>query len=96
MTRYACNFVPMYKSYIETKHENRDRLGPSEMGYAGYLLTRPRTDCLKFLSRFVKRRVFYGILINILVCGNYISYYVWSTYILIHHSSSTKVLKLWT
>ena len=32
MTRYACNFVPMYKSYIETKHENRDRLGPSEMG----------------------------------------------------------------
>ena len=32
----------MYKIYIETKHENRDRLGPSEMGYAGYLLTRPR------------------------------------------------------
>ena len=31
MTQYACNFVPMYKSYIETKHENRDRLGPSEM-----------------------------------------------------------------
>ena len=23
----------MYKTYIETKHENRDRLGPSEMGY---------------------------------------------------------------
>ena len=21
MTRYVCNFVPMYKSYIETKHE---------------------------------------------------------------------------
>ena len=21
----------MYKTYIETKHENRDRLGPSEM-----------------------------------------------------------------
>ena len=42
MTRYACNFVPMYKSYIETKHENRDRLGQSEMGLAGYLLTHPR------------------------------------------------------
>ena len=26
------NFVPMYKTYIETKHENRDRLDPSEMG----------------------------------------------------------------
>ena len=23
---------PMYKTYIERKHENRDRLGPSEMG----------------------------------------------------------------
>ena len=23
----------MYKTYIETKHENRDCLGPSEMGY---------------------------------------------------------------
>ena len=44
MTRYVCNFVPMYKTYIETKHENRDRLCPSEMGYAGYLLTRPRTN----------------------------------------------------
>ena len=32
----------MYKTYIETKHENRDRLGPSEMGSAGYLLTHPR------------------------------------------------------
>ena len=31
----------MYKSYIERKHENRDRLGSSEMGLAGYLL-RPR------------------------------------------------------
>ena len=31
----------MYKTYFETKHENRDRLGPSEMGQAGYLLTRP-------------------------------------------------------
>ena len=29
MTRYVCNFVPMYKTYIETKHENRDRLGLS-------------------------------------------------------------------
>ena len=36
-----CNFVLMYKTYIETKHENRDHLGPSEMGQAGYLLTRP-------------------------------------------------------
>ena len=34
----------MCKSYIETKHENRDRLGPSEMGYAGYLLTRARNN----------------------------------------------------
>ena len=33
----------MYKTYIETKHENCDRLGPSEMGQAGYLLTRPRS-----------------------------------------------------
>ena len=32
MTRYVYNFVPMYKTYIETKHENHDRLGPSEMG----------------------------------------------------------------
>ena len=47
MIRYACNFVPMYKTYIETKHENRDRLGPSEMGKAGYLLTRPRTTYLE-------------------------------------------------
>ena len=29
-----------------------------------------------------KRRVFYGILMNILVCGNYVNYYVWSSYIL--------------
>ena len=43
MTRYVCNFVPTYKTYIETKHENRDRLGPSKMGWAGYLLRRPRT-----------------------------------------------------
>ena len=27
MTRYACNFVPRYKTCIETRHENRDRLG---------------------------------------------------------------------
>ena len=33
----------MYKTYIETKHENRDRLDSSEMGKAGYLLTRPRS-----------------------------------------------------
>ena len=26
MTRYVCNFVLMYIIYIETKHENRDRL----------------------------------------------------------------------
>ena len=31
----------MYKTYIETKHENCDRLGPLEMGLASYLLTRP-------------------------------------------------------
>ena len=40
----------MYKSYIETKHENRDRLGPSEMGYAGYLLTRPRNSNIALLT----------------------------------------------
>ena len=34
----------MYKSYIETKHENRNHLGLSEMGKAGYLLTRPRIN----------------------------------------------------
>ena len=38
----VCNFAPMYKTYIETKHENPDRLSPSEMGQADYLLTRPR------------------------------------------------------
>ena len=43
MTLYACNFVPMYKTYIETKHENCDHLGASEMGQAGYLLTRPHS-----------------------------------------------------
>ena len=32
----------MYKTYIETKHENRDHLSPSEISYAGYLLTHPR------------------------------------------------------
>ena len=32
MTPYVWNFVPMYKTDIETKHENRDSLGPSEMG----------------------------------------------------------------
>ena len=50
MTRYVCNFVPMYKTYIETKHENRDRLGSSEMGQAGYLLTRPRSTANKFYN----------------------------------------------
>ena len=34
----------MYKTYIEIKHENRDCLRPSEMGQAGYLLTRPRMN----------------------------------------------------
>ena len=29
----------MYKTCTETRYENRDRLGPSEMGQAGYLLT---------------------------------------------------------
>ena len=42
LNRYACNFVPKYKTCIETRHENRDRLGPSEMGQADYLLTLPR------------------------------------------------------
>ena len=42
MTQYACNFVPRYKTCIETWHENRDRLGQSEMRMAGYLLTHPR------------------------------------------------------
>ena len=32
----------MYKTYIETKHENHDRLGLSEISLAGYLLTHPR------------------------------------------------------
>ena len=27
---------------IETRYEHRDCLGPLEMGYAGYLLTRPK------------------------------------------------------
>ena len=34
-----------------------------------------------FLSRFVKWHVFYGILMNTLVCGNYVNYYAWSSYI---------------
>ena len=54
------------------------------------------TDCLKFLSRIVKRCVIYEISINILVWGNYVKYYVWSSFILTKCSSSTKVLKLWT
>ena len=44
MTRYAYNFVPRYKTCIETRHENRDSLSQSERGWAGYLLTRPRTN----------------------------------------------------
>ena len=40
----------MNKTYIETKHENRDRLGPSEMGQAGYLLTRPHKTLTKNFS----------------------------------------------
>ena len=31
---------------------------------------------------------------NILVWGNYVSYYVWSSYILTQYSLSTKVLKI--
>ena len=50
MTRYACNFVPMYKSHIKTKHENRDRLGPSKMGQAGYLLIHPRIATRKRIN----------------------------------------------
>ena len=31
---------------------------------------------------------------NILVCGNYVNYYVWSSYILTQYSSPTMFLKL--
>ena len=41
MTEEACYFVSMYKTSIDTKYENRDHLGPSEMGLADYLLTHP-------------------------------------------------------
>ena len=51
---------------------------------------------LKFVSLFGKMRVFYEILINILVCGNYARYYVWPSYILTKYCPSAKVLKLWT
>ena len=34
----------MYKSYIETKQENCDHRGPSEIGQADYLLTRPHNS----------------------------------------------------
>ena len=44
---------------------------------------------------FVKRRALYGIVMNIFVYGNYVSYYVWSPYILTQYSSLTKFLKLW-
>ena len=33
---------------------------------------------------------------NILVCENYVNYYVCSSYIFTQYSSLTKVLKLWT
>ena len=49
----------MYKTYIETKHENRDRLGLSEMGKAGYLLTRPRIKVIQYRmisSESIQRR----------------------------------------
>ena len=52
MTRYVCNFVPRYKTCIETKHENRDRVGQSAMGYADYLLTRPRKYFIAIFMSF--------------------------------------------
>ena len=33
---------------------------------------------------------------NILVCKNYVNYYVWFLYMLTYYNSLTKVLKLWT
>ena len=59
----------MYKSYIETKHENRDRLGPSEMGKAGYLLTRPRTKHIVVRSNF-------SFFHNILFCNRLLVFHV--------------------
>ena len=52
------------------------------------------TDCIKFLSRFVKRRVFDGILMNIFVFENYVTYYVWSSYILIKYSGQQRFWNL--
>ena len=40
----------MYKTYIETKHENHDHLDPSEMGQASYLLAPPR---ISIPTRFI-------------------------------------------
>ena len=48
----ACNFVPTYKTSIETKHEYRDSLDLSEMGLAGFLLTRPHILILISISMF--------------------------------------------
>ena len=45
---------------------------------------------------FLKRRVFYWILMRILICGHYVNYYVCSWHILTQYSSLTHVLKLWT
>ena len=53
MTRYACNFVPVYKSYIETKHKNRDRLGLSEMGLASYTWVQNYTPIESFFNKIL-------------------------------------------
>ena len=49
----------MYKTYIETTHESRDRLGPLKMGQAGYLLTGPRTNdgCMYMVDQPFRRIV---------------------------------------
>lgn len=50
MTRYVCNFESRYRTCTETKHGNNDRVGHAEVGYAGYLWTRPRNIYIKFYS----------------------------------------------
>ena len=50
----------------------------------------------KMLSTFCKMVCIYVILMSILVCGNYVNYYDWFSFILTRFRSSAKVLKLWT
>ena len=47
--------MPTYKTCIETRHDNRDRLGQSEMGLAVYLLSRPRNCMTLLYSSFVEK-----------------------------------------